>query len=1220
MLLLPSAAWGQWDTKTFVFDGCTEYSLYATDPNVANMSYSWDYRNSNGYGASLVDEKVKISVGDGLGKSVLTPPRDYTIKKVTLNYSNLEVTGESKIYVRAVNRTDTTTHYTKDPYLMTSDGSLDIKLNDEGISSDNLSFLIFSNDDKAYSYYLNSITITKIADYNISIGGVPLTGSNVNPETGVVTDMTGVAFTPANAENKTPATLTLNGAEITGAINCESDITIDLKGTNTITSTDGPVIINSEDYSLTFKSTDGTGCLEMSPGQSSGCISNPEKISYSNNLIVVEPSGSETKTYIEKGYGVWVDNYQLSAHHTAEGIFSGSYTMTYDNTNHILNLGDFTNGSSSLKSNIPELIVNLSGNNNMLKSIYFEGTGDVTSGSLNIQSNEGSILTLCDEEEEYSVIHGFDDVTFGNDVMNYTFATGPTTYKKTSKELEYAINNSPVYNTVLTFTSAETFEIWIGGTQVTSVFKETGITYDASGKLTLEDALINGPIVSGLGYLTIHLTGTNNKIKQDEESEESLIASTNNGVLSFETDNETIGSLVFQNSDGEAFDGDPISGFTKVEYGAGLDYDKDAQKIGLTNYPIYIGTTNVNSQNKTNILGNGQVIYDSENHIITLNNADITGPIKWELPFDLTIALNGTRSTITFSDGYAIMGMSETRGHLTIAKAEGASSSKLTMIGTGSPINDGFDNTSDESYAGEGLYWITLSSTTVEITDNPEYVIIEGYPMTDDRTISGRTGTTGTITYNSTDKILTIDNFEKEYETTGSGSISTGVVGLTVKLIGESSINAASANELFKAIRETATIEFVGVENGRLDITVGSTTGSPFKDFADGTITYDNLVLSGGGYGYSIAPPTAPEIKGVMYEGSPAVEITKNYVDGDIYFTIDYAGETEDVSKAKYTNRFTMAAPGIVTAWVEVNNATTDEVIGKYFGYIDTPCTIAKGSTKEATIYPLITEEDGFGISYSSQDESIATFANGIISGVAEGTTQVRSSLTTTNSSLNYTILNQMTIGVDVPDSYIIITMNVTVQELIDNNTFTSGQNYGTFFNTTTETYKVPEGLVAYIITGVDGNSITIAETKILPPNAPVLLYRTNLENATNYTFTQATSSDGTFPEGNILEYAFGDIPADASSELYVLYNGKFVKVTTGTDIAAKHCYLNLGGVTAAGTRGFYYIEGGEGTTAIQKVVLEKSTDGEWYTLQGQRVAKPAKGLYILNGKKVVVK
>jgi hypothetical protein len=47
----------------------------------------------------------------------------------------------------------------------------------------------------------------------------------------------------------------------------------------------------------------------------------------------------------------------------------------------------------------------------------------------------------------------------------------------------------------------------------------------------------------------------------------------------------------------------------------------------------------------------------------------------------------------------------------------------------------------------------------------------------------------------------------------------------------------------------------------------------------------------------------------------------------------------------------------------------------------------------------------------------------------------------------------------------------------------------------------------------------------------------------------------------------------------------------------------------------------GEGTTAIKDLTPTLSEgDGEWYTLQGQRVAKPGKGLYIRNGHKVVIK
>jgi hypothetical protein len=47
----------------------------------------------------------------------------------------------------------------------------------------------------------------------------------------------------------------------------------------------------------------------------------------------------------------------------------------------------------------------------------------------------------------------------------------------------------------------------------------------------------------------------------------------------------------------------------------------------------------------------------------------------------------------------------------------------------------------------------------------------------------------------------------------------------------------------------------------------------------------------------------------------------------------------------------------------------------------------------------------------------------------------------------------------------------------------------------------------------------------------------------------------------------------------------------------------------------------GEGdTTGIHETKREGVSREEWYTLQGQRVAKPGKGLYIHNGKKVVIK
>ena len=107
-----------------------------------------------------------------------------------------------------------------------------------------------------------------------------------------------------------------------------------------------------------------------------------------------------------------------------------------------------------------------------------------------------------------------------------------------------------------------------------------------------------------------------------------------------------------------------------------------------------------------------------------------------------------------------------------------------------------------------------------------------------------------------------------------------------------------------------------------------------------------------------------------------------------------------------------------------------------------------------------------------------------------------------------------------------------------------------------------------------------------------------------------------------------------------------FYKVTAeeGVEIGANRCYLPiLNKDAAAGTRsansdlnqiafeeadeviGIQLLRGiggdDDGTTSIKDLTPALSEgEGVWYTLQGQRVARPGKGLYIRNGKKVVIK
>jgi hypothetical protein len=343
-----------------------------------------------------------------------------------------------------------------------------------------------------------------------------------------------------------------------------------------------------------------------------------------------------------------------------------------------------------------------------------------------------------------------------------------------------------------------------------------------------------------------------------------------------------------------------------------------------------------------------------------------------------------------------------------------------------------------------------------------------------------------------------------------------------------------------------------------------------------------------------------------------------------MYYSITYASETNNIGVTEYTEPFTMTKPGTVTAYLipGEGRGQSDNETGKYYGYPDAPYTMAVGDELTPEIYPAIEENDYIGLNGSaSADESIATFTytDGVVKALAAGTVTLTAILT--GSDMSFTVLNPKESS--EPSNYNYpVTFSVVVGENL-NTMFAEGQNFGTYYNTSTTTYAVPEGMKAYVITGADPETgkVTTAETTVLPPNTPVLL-----EKGSAKAFTYIPATSGTAPSGNILLYTGNtDVQATEGSNLYVLYNDKFVKVTTGTRILNQKCYLKLN-TSSSGTRSYYDIDGSDGTTGIREVKSEgvkgeKWNDGEWYTLQGQRVTKPTKpGLYILNGKKIVVK
>ena len=89
----------------------------------------------------------------------------------------------------------------------------------------------------------------------------------------------------------------------------------------------------------------------------------------------------------------------------------------------------------------------------------------------------------------------------------------------------------------------------------------------------------------------------------------------------------------------------------------------------------------------------------------------------------------------------------------------------------------------------------------------------------------------------------------------------------------------------------------------------------------------------------------------------------------------------------------------------------------------------------------------------------------------------------------------------------------------------------------------------------------------------------------------------------------------------YILQQGQFNKATDGY-LKANRAYLHTTfDVTSVGAQALSIVFDDEETTTISEVKSKKAeVSGDYFDLQGRKVAQPTKGLYIVNGRKVLVK
>ena len=160
---------------------------------------------------------------------------------------------------------------------------------------------------------------------------------------------------------------------------------------------------------------------------------------------------------------------------------------------------------------------------------------------------------------------------------------------------------------------------------------------------------------------------------------------------------------------------------------------------------------------------------------------------------------------------------------------------------------------------------------------------------------------------------------------------------------------------------------------------------------------------------------------------------------------------------------------------------------------------------------------------------------------------------------------------------------------------------------------EIPTGVTAYYAQQKDAENVTLKEITggYIPANTGVVVY-----SATAKAYTaNITTTGATLGETNILKpWVTAGMPGDAT--YYTLAAGPTFKKSSGGILAAGKAYLVMP-AAAAPELGVDF----GGTTGINAVNgSEFKVNGEYYNLAGQRVANPSKGLYIVNGKKVIIK
>ena len=214
-------------------------------------------------------------------------------------------------------------------------------------------------------------------------------------------------------------------------------------------------------------------------------------------------------------------------------------------------------------------------------------------------------------------------------------------------------------------------------------------------------------------------------------------------------------------------------------------------------------------------------------------------------------------------------------------------------------------------------------------------------------------------------------------------------------------------------------------------------------------------------------------------------------------------------------------------------------------------------------------------------------------------------------------------------------TVTVVANDLLNSTTYTIHAPEATIAKTIPATglasfsaktnVTVPEGVTVCTAKINDDKTkvlLNTVEANVIPANTGVLIWH---KDGGKFTFsaTETSAKESLFTENDLIPTsvdAHATVPA--SGVFYALNNAvlEFGVLQNGITLGGHLAYLAAPVDATTGEAKALRVVFDELTGITEVSATETEGDGAYYTLQGIKVEKPGKGLYIHNGKKVIIK